>query len=618
MRNCPFCQAQNRPNARFCHHCGKRLAQDASASSTKPALSPTRPLSPLERGMSPPTISVPATKHLSRQQPARTRKVKQPALLPLGKKAWEVQTEPLPRAKSNVAALPAGELLDNRRYVVLAIVREGSKENIYRVWDRQHRYCPQCASTASLWNESSCRDCQRPFSGSFCHPTYFLRETFDKQMWQGQVELTGMRLSHPGLVNLHRTFKSRFYGGIPRFYLLSDIKAGRSLKAISEPLPEESVLEWGKELAEALSYLHRQGMIHGDVRLEKIYLIHKKIKLDLLKSAKKVPQQASSTSISPAQEVEQLGHLLQQLIDPQSLSAATRAFFEEITSSKRPQVYPTAQAFAQAIDEVISTLHSPKSMAHIVGSMSDVGRKRKLNEDSMQSLEIKPAHQQAAPIGLYVVADGMGGHSAGDVASALASQTLRHTIHSKLMRPVIERNRAGKPDYATLLKEACLAANRAVYEQSRKSHNDMGTTLVAVLLVGNHAYIANIGDSRVYLVNQRGIQKLTTDHSLVERLVALKQISPEQARTHPQRNVIFRTVGDKPEVEVDLSKHRLKNRDYLILCSDGLHGMITDEEIHQTIIQSQHPQQAAEQLVKLANQVGGDDNITIIAVKIKQ
>jgi len=160
-----------------------------------------------------------------------------------------------------------------------------------------------------------------------------------------------------------------------------------------------------------------------------------------------------------------------------------------------------------------------------------------------------------------------------------------------------------------------LEANRAVYERGRKARSDMGTTLVVALAVGSEVYVANIGDSRAYRVNQREIQQITTDHSVVERLVATGEITREQARTHPQRNLIYRTVGDKPQIEVDLFHESLKPGDWLVLCSDGLNGMVEDTQIQLAVTTALNPQAACEELVRLANEAGGDDNITVIVVR---
>jgi protein phosphatase len=146
----------------------------------------------------------------------------------------------------------------------------------------------------------------------------------------------------------------------------------------------------------------------------------------------------------------------------------------------------------------------------------------------------------------------------------------------------------------------------------------MGSTLVAVVLDADRACIAHVGDSRAYLINAQGIHRLTTDHSLVERLIATEQITREEARHHPQRNVIYRTIGDKAQLEVDVSTRKLAIGDYILLCSDGLSGMVKDDAIQACVLQATSPQAACDDLVNAANAAGGDDNISVVIVEIVQ
>jgi protein phosphatase len=145
----------------------------------------------------------------------------------------------------------------------------------------------------------------------------------------------------------------------------------------------------------------------------------------------------------------------------------------------------------------------------------------------------------------------------------------------------------------------------------------MGTTCVAALVHGDEAVIAHAGDSRCYLINDHGILQLTSDHSLVQRLVQMKQLTPEEARTHPQRNVIYKNLGDKPTVEPDVLTQPILAGDRLLLCSDGLSNMVEDERLKQVVMLASSPQEACRQLIREANQAGGEDNITAILVQLE-
>jgi protein phosphatase len=181
---------------------------------------------------------------------------------------------------------------------------------------------------------------------------------------------------------------------------------------------------------------------------------------------------------------------------------------------------------------------------------------------------------------------------------------------------------ASKPstaeEHCKWLSEAIELANQTVFTMRRSAGSDMGSTLVAILLDANRACIAHVGDSRAYRINERGIEQLTTDHSLVERLIATNQITREEARHHPQRNVIYRTMGDKPKVEVDTSIHTLSAGDRLLLCSDGLSGMVDDATIHRIVMESPSPQAACDALIDAGNAAGGEDNISVVIIQIVQ
>jgi serine/threonine protein phosphatase PrpC len=196
----------------------------------------------------------------------------------------------------------------------------------------------------------------------------------------------------------------------------------------------------------------------------------------------------------------------------------------------------------------------------------------------------------------------------------MAIRTLAQRGSAEILAPVASGQPL--PDPKEWLISAIQQANRAVYDRRRAAGTDMGTTLVAALVVGDRCTIANVGDSRAYHLHPNGITQVTTDHSLVERLVATGQITREEAATHPQRNVIYRTIGDKPRVEVDTFEQQLAPGEALLLCSDGLSGMVPDEQIWQIWRTSTSPQEACDRLVEAANGAGGEDNISVIVVQV--
>jgi len=248
---------------------------------------------------------------------------------------------------------------------------------------------------------------------------------------------------------------------------------------------------------------------------------------------------------------------------------------------------------------------------------TSVGQKRKQNQDSLLTMQtVKVNLSDSAPLGLYVVADGMGGQASGEVASGIVVSTLAQYAHSALFSRFLGGNLSDR-DVTNWLRTSIEAANVAVLEGRTDRANDMGSTVVAIVVKGNMAHIAHVGDSRAYRLDADGqLERLTMDHSLVEQLVQAKQITPEEARTHRRRNVVYRTVGDKESVEIDVTSIEVNPGDKLVLCSDGLNSMIPDSRITAVVRESPSLSEAARNLADAANVAGGDDNITVVLVEI--
>jgi PPM family protein phosphatase len=231
------------------------------------------------------------------------------------------------------------------------------------------------------------------------------------------------------------------------------------------------------------------------------------------------------------------------------------------------------------------------------GAATDVGRMRTNNEDSY--LSERP---------VAAVADGMGGHNAGEVASAIAIEELA-ALRGKGPWP---NEKAATDD----LKRAIVRANRRIREMAAgdRELNGMGTTLVAVLEDGDSVHLANVGDSRAYLLRQGELTQVTVDHTLVQELVDDGRLSPKDAERHPQRSMITRALGVDHQVEIDLFTYKLLPGDRLVLCSDGLSDVLNPPQIRNALLRVRHPQQAAERLVAMAVEGGGPDNITVIVI----
>lgn len=242
-----------------------------------------------------------------------------------------------------------------------------------------------------------------------------------------------------------------------------------------------------------------------------------------------------------------------------------------------------------------------------IGVCSDVGRIREVNQDSYY-------YSEDSKFPLYVVADGMGGHNAGEIASSMAIEAIKETFIQK--KDALENNRIEIPLF---INEVLVKANENVLNQAVRveAYKGMGTTTTMLYLHENIAYIGHLGDSRAYLLSDDRIIQLTQDHSLVAELVRKGSISEEEAANHPQKNIITRALGTQKEVKIDILTRDVKKNDFILLCTDGLTNMVSEEKMKETILMSDSVQEACERLIDLANESGGLDNTTVMIISLE-
>ena len=238
---------------------------------------------------------------------------------------------------------------------------------------------------------------------------------------------------------------------------------------------------------------------------------------------------------------------------------------------------------------------------HVTG-VTNKGKERSRNEDSCYAV-------QDSGLALLVVADGMGGHQAGNVASEIAVSTAEKYWESiNRDKPLSDR------EAKDLVKDLIIEANQSVISEADNSFDKrgMGTTLTVGLLSGNRLTIGHIGDSRAYLVNSDRIELLTRDHSLLEQLIESGQVRPEEAKNHPKRHVLTRALGASSELQIDIIDYDIEPGSALLFCTDGLTNLVEDHEILTVVTGQKDPQLQAESLIALANARGGHDNITVV------
>jgi len=266
----------------------------------------------------------------------------------------------------------------------------------------------------------------------------------------------------------------------------------------------------------------------------------------------------------------------------------------------------------------------PRGAHVIMAAASDIGRERAAgqNEDSVGQLLLQvETESRAEPLALAVVADGLGGHASGREASRMVVRTVLEHVAREVALPLAgaDAPAPAKDALKQMLRDAIGAANAALRAANAESERDMGSTIVAALIFDETAFVANVGDSRAYVLDGGTLWRLTSDHSLVEQLVAGGIIEPEQRYTHPNRNQIFRSLGAGANLDtlgIDLFTQRLRPGMRLLLCSDGLWEMVHDDEIARILRETPDPQAACDALVRTANEHGGEDNISALVIEI--
>lgn len=287
------------------------------------------------------------------------------------------------------------------------------------------------------------------------------------------------------------------------------------------------------------------------------------------------------------------------------------------------QELPTRPQYPRITPRNITHLAAPESEPRPVraqpldvgvGWNAGIARRASPNEDSVVVLQgTCTFHGRLVPFGLFVVADGMGGHDYGQEASRIAIQSMMQIVVQNL----VMSNQLVDETFREILVQGVEWANEAIFQRSQEWKKEMGTTLTAALLVEEKAYVVNVGDSRTYILRDGlGLTQITRDHSLVARLVANGEITPEEIYTHPERNKIYRSLGRREQVEVDWYTLNVRPSDRLLLCTDGLWEMVRDPEIERLLRYEHNPTRVCDLLVQAALRSGGSDNVSAVVVRV--
>lgn len=321
-------------------------------------------------------------------------------------------------------------------------------------------------------------------------------------------------------------------------------------------------------------------------------------------SSNNVPEKEAEAAVTPA---------VSELPETAANAEAETKELIDIRSTADVAVHTVVDGATRPLPQ--DTVLPPMGNEHAsFGQLTDIGKVRTNNQDAAFSFFATTRSADEWPdFGLFVVADGMGGHQDGEKASAITARSVVSQILDALYMPMVHGdNRANEIPVNEVLIEAVQQANSDVVAKVPEG----GTTITAAVVIGDLAYIAHVGDSRIYLIHKGIIEQITRDHSLVQRLIELGQLTPEEAGDHQQPNVLYRALGQNENVEVDTLTRRLPPNSRLLLCSDGLWNQATDNEILDIVTKHQNPQEACNKLVALANMRGGIDNVTAVLLKL--
>lgn len=624
---CLNCGYPNRSDAKFCQHCGA-------------SLSASRPLGSLSE---PPASLPPAAAQksgglfgwLRKKPPADTAPL--PPALPPTPPGGTRRLSAAPEAESPAGTAPLGSLPGappqklkplqpgsplqhpqdpSRRYLILAA--RPLARSVY--YDALEMTCSACGTVhPAVPPDGLCTRCRTPLRPVLVHER---QARSQGPLTAAEIDrLLAVSRSHPHMLTHYAIlqYPATLYTVVERPDRWGVLVRGRRTRFLDEAVSAVA------EIGQAVTYLHEQGFAHSEVGGDSLESL-----VTLGNGDFCLADLSSCTALTQQEQVNRdltfLGMLLFYLATGEELQ---RKGMEETTPPPlRHFVERAIRGEYATVRDLLSDLASLPTTESLGGSLNlvhgqatDPGLKHPRNEDAVVAYTFsKEQAGRPVPVGFYLVADGMGGHAAGDVASKIVNQVVTDWLvqaqvlpdPQRATRKLVAEQLAGE-----LFSQAIQQANESIYRQGRAAGNDMGSTVTAALVLGDMATIVNVGDSRTYLLREGRLMQITQDHSLVARLVDAGIIKPEEVRTHPQRNQIYRCLGHKPEVEVDTFTLQVRRGDRLILCCDGLWEMVPDPTIQGIVERAPTPQAACEELVAAANRAGGEDNISVIVVAVE-
>ena len=630
---CPECGKVNRKGAKFCLHCGRALTPPTdhqATPSTEPGssglISGLRgEFGYLAKDAKDALLSLSSA--LKGESQSSTKAV---AAESKAEKEMPISNAPTRMILGAPDLLKVGNRFGG--YIILN-AWPLSRSNYYQV--RQAR-CPRGHEHTEDIANFACPTCKSNFPVFLAHESNFEQDQTDRERHKELIRISQYAI--PGLIKHISIFPKD-----SRFYVISENPEDSWLSFAQVNLPvwdHASLVQWCMSLGEALQILAKNGfapqITSPDQVLETVIAIGsgRASFTDLTYFRRPaLSHEGDHAAVSFNIESAAIAFMIQLIYiltsgKPQSLDRAPRDF-SDVPPPFRGILNHVLQAGFVSLDELLNMLHGAllvpearRSLRQIAGYRTDMGRARNHNEDFVGKYSLGMQQTPDMPeVGLYLVADGMGGHQSGEVASQDVVRVILDDIQGKVQElqstPKVSRTtiRVDQLDSAgDVLRHAILRANEVIFSARQQVGSDRGTTITAALIVGSGCAVANVGDSRTYLLRAGQLAQITQDHSLVASLLAANVIQPDEVRVHPQRSRIFRNLGQREKVDVDIYEIQLQAKDRLLLCSDGLWEMILDSEIGEILQSSTDPQDACDRLVNAANLAGGLDNISVVCV----
>lgn len=493
-------------------------------------------------------------------------------------------------------AFPPGMNLSDY-YKVEGLIRLAEGRMFYMVNDnrpdRPTRRCWSCGHEENPNTYANCAQC----GGSLATRRFLLSSRWERSGFEPFMAFFNKQIEHPALLSPCDVFPWPEEGP-NQVCSVVPYTGEQLLLDEAAPLPTERVVAFAQRAAGMVGMLAHHGV--------KLNWLHRSNFL-LRPSGEMVLFDPDVAFVSetplPMEDtrdaVIELGELLRRY------TAVEERGWQEFFQEAERGMFASVAEFGRALQQEVHRNGRVRGTAH--AGMTDVGLQRMLNEDNWGWSRLSDG------VEIFVVADGMGGHDCGEVASQLAVETLIRVAKERIdVKP--------RPDIdaiENILDEAFQEANNTIKGNAEARGNDMGTTLVTAMVIDDQiALCANVGDSRGYLFRGGTLHQITRDHSLVARMVEQNRITADEARNHPHSNILLRTVGTERNVDIDIFRVELEQGDKLLLCSDGLWGEVEDAEIEQILNEQRDNRVAARELIRAAHLGGGKDNISVIVVNV--